>query len=97
MDDYMFLSYVTGCHYVPENTTYLEIFNYTVSLSFPALSPSASHANVSWRIEAVLNKLIAFLNAALFLSCAVSPLTSSSALSSLGKLTGRRMILGSPL
>lgn len=30
MDDYMFRSYVTTCKYVPENTTYLEIFNYTV-------------------------------------------------------------------
>ncbi|KAI1854818.1 hypothetical protein JX265_002457 [Neoarthrinium moseri] len=29
MDDYMFRSYVNSCKYVPEATSYLEIFNYT--------------------------------------------------------------------
>lgn len=31
MDDYMFRDYVTECKCVEEATSYLEIFNYTVS------------------------------------------------------------------
>jgi len=31
MDDYMFSIHVNGCKYVQELTTYLEIFNYSVS------------------------------------------------------------------
>lgn len=31
MDDYMFRSYVTEFKYVHEETSYLEIFNYSVS------------------------------------------------------------------
>lgn len=31
MDDYMFRSYVTQCTCVQEATSYLEIFNYSVS------------------------------------------------------------------
>jgi hypothetical protein len=30
MDDYMFKTYVDMCRYVPEATTYLEIFSYSV-------------------------------------------------------------------
>ena len=33
MDDYMFNNIVDGCKYVPEATTYLEIFNYSVGVS----------------------------------------------------------------
>jgi hypothetical protein len=31
MDDYMFRSYVTQCTCVQEATSYLEVFNYSVS------------------------------------------------------------------
>lgn len=34
MDDYMFKSYVTECKCVQEATSYLEIFNYSVSAPF---------------------------------------------------------------
>ncbi len=32
MDDYMFRLHVQKCKYVPEDTRYLEIFNYSVRL-----------------------------------------------------------------
>lgn len=34
MDDYMFEANVAMCRYVPEATTYLEIFSYSVSFSY---------------------------------------------------------------
>lgn len=32
MDDYMFSEYVEACKYLPEETRYVEILNYSVSL-----------------------------------------------------------------
>ncbi len=40
MDDYLFSKYVRDCRNVVEQTSYLEILNYSVSLSPPSLSAS---------------------------------------------------------
>ncbi|KAH6654026.1 hypothetical protein BKA67DRAFT_268130 [Truncatella angustata] len=56
MDDYMFRSYVTSCKHVPENTSYLEIFNYTD----PVYNTIEEHPLTPDEFENYLNRRGAF-------------------------------------
>jgi len=52
MDDYMFQAYVADCKCVTEQTSYLEIFNYSVSYSGSAfLALTEWLANMFLRIR----------------------------------------------
>ncbi|ORY70164.1 uncharacterized protein BCR38DRAFT_455018 [Pseudomassariella vexata] len=56
MDDYMFRSHVQNCKYVPENTSYLEILNY----SDPAYNTEEEHPLTSDEFENFLHRRGAF-------------------------------------
>ncbi len=53
MDDYMFRSHVKHCSNVVEKTSYLEIFNYSVSLLRSEGSPAAALYTTALLTEAL--------------------------------------------
>ena len=57
MDDYMFNIHVNGCKYVPEATSYLEIFNYSVGTSINHASADFILILIKWSQDPALNSV----------------------------------------